>query len=167
MKLILLLAMLLSHLVAFGQSIEMEGVNLPSTKTFELKLAEEYAYREDGLQVIIGKHNNELGTGVIKLTVRTGDGLGIKGRISLQLDDGSTLVLEDKGRITYENDHSSNIFDLSAAQVESMRKRNLRNVRFSVKCINCFLSTKEGNFVANNDNSVSVLEMVDELFSNK
>ena len=167
MKYILFLAILFSHFVAFSQSIEMEGVNLPSTETFELKLAEEYAYRKDGLQVIIGRHNDELGTGVIKLIVKTGDGLGIKGRVSLQLDDGSTLVLEDKGRRAYEDDHSSNIFDLSAAQVESMRKRNLRNVRFSVKCINCFLSTKEGNFVANNDTNVPVLEMVDQLFSGK
>ena len=165
MKFILVPVMALSSLAVFSQSIEVEGVALPSTKTFEFKLAEEYAYQEDGLQVIIGKYDNGPGTGVIKLTARTGDGLGIKGRVSLQLDDGSTLVLEDKGRTAYENDRASNIFDLSTAQIESLKKRNLRNIRFSIKCINCFLSTKEGNFVANNDSSIPVLEMVDQLFS--
>ena len=79
MKYILFLAILFSHFVAFSQSIEMEGVNLPSTETFELKLAEEYAYRKDGLQVIIGRHNDELGTGVIKLIVKTGMDWGSRG----------------------------------------------------------------------------------------
>ncbi len=165
MKLTLLSALFLSCQLVFGQSVKVDGTELPGTETFEFRLSDEYAYRQDGLKVVIGRYNNENGNGFIKLTVKTGDGLGIKGRVSLQLDDGSTLVLEDKGKRTYEDDHSSNIFDLSATQVQSLKERNLRNIRFSVKCINCFLSTKEGNFVANNDDNVPVLEMVNKLFN--
>jgi len=103
-----------------------------------------------------------------------GGSVRIAGDILIYLTDGTVITCIDRKIFDLADDMATTVYYLTKTELEKMTQSNLKTIRFSLKCFDCFSSTEEGNFTASNKSSiidyhsesvpVDVPELIKQLF---
>lgn len=100
-----------------------------------------------GLDCIIAK--KEVG-GIIALTASYVNGVCIKGKSLIYLENGGVITLIDRKLYDNKDGESTTVYYLTDNEMQMLATNNINTIRYSLKCFECSWSTEEGNFSASN-----------------
>lgn len=89
--------------------------------------------------------------GILKLNINTTDpAFYIGGVVYVYLEDNTVLVCTDKGMRETAGTSITSYYNLSAIEMNKIRKTNITSIRFNIKGIQKKFSSQTGNFTAVN-----------------
>ena len=145
--LIILTATLFITHGAKGQNLFFIGENsYPCTETITLQTNSDKSYIND-LNVLFAKQGT---LGFIAVSTKTVRKVLISGKLIIYLDDGTVIICNDAHISDYVDEIASTVYYFTIEDLIKMKKSNIRKVRYTLKCGDCYRSYEEGDYSASN-----------------
>lgn len=153
-KIVLLLFFTLTYSQGFSQNTFFIGEKTyPCSETYTL------GFFHPKLEIVFIKNREQ---GMIAVTTDAHLGTQrIKGKLTIYLDNNTTITCLDRNKFDVVNHKSTTIYYLTKEEVNKLKYNNITSIRYTVGCIKCYGMDSSDNYSVENKAEKYVSEKID------